>query len=135
MRVSLLASLVLLTTVGCGHSLLSPGSLDGRWEWQFNRNPAGSSVSLSLTTAASAVSGTGTICGVGPETADAAVVKESDTLEPAGLRLNCHSHRPSRLPGERREWPQPTVVRSTSEASSETRMRTSALDSVGSYTS
>src|SRR6266576_283314 len=70
-----------------------------------------------------------------PETADAAVVKESDTLEPAGLRLNCHSHRPSRLPGERREWPQPTVVRSTSEASSETRMRTSALDSLGSYTS
>jgi len=71
-----------------------------------------------------------------PETADPAVVKESDTLEPAGFRLNCHSHRPSRLLlGERREWPQPTVVRSTSEASSETRMRTSALDSVGSYTS
>src|SRR2546422_850530 len=68
-----------------------------------------------------------------PETADPAVVKESDTLEPAGLRLNCHSHRPSRLLlGERREWPQPTVVRSTSEASSETRMRTSALDFVGS---
>ena len=73
MRVSLLASLVLLTTVGCGHSLLSPGSLDGRWEWQFNRNPAGSSVSLSLTTAASAVSGTGTICGVGPACSPGAV--------------------------------------------------------------
>src|SRR6266516_170915 len=69
-----------------------------------------------------------------PETADPAVVKESDTLEPAGLRLNCHSQRPSRLlPGERREWLQPTVVRSTSEARSETRIRTSALDSVGSY--
>src|SRR5207247_6560888 len=70
-----------------------------------------------------------------PETADRAVVKESVTLEPAGLWLNCHSHRPSRLLlGERREWPQPTVVRSTNEASSETRMRASALDSVGSYT-
>src|SRR6266699_726158 len=69
-----------------------------------------------------------------PETADPAVVKESDTLEPAGLRLNCHSQRPSRLlPGERREWLQPTVVRSTSEARCETRIRTSALDSVGSY--
>src|SRR5438132_11046559 len=73
MRVSLLASLVLLTTVGCGHSVLSPSSLDGRWEWQFNRNPAGSSVSLSLTTAASAVSGTGTICGVGPACSPGAV--------------------------------------------------------------
>src|SRR5436309_10409004 len=61
-----------------------------------------------------------------PETADRAVVKESVTLEPAGLRLNCHSHRPSSLLlGERREWPQPTVVRSTSEASSETRDRKS----------
>jgi len=74
MRVSHLASLVLLTTVGCSHSLLSPGSsLDGRWEWQFNRNPAGSSVSLSLTTAGSAVSGTGTICGVGPACSPGAV--------------------------------------------------------------
>ncbi len=74
MRVSLLASLVLLTTVGCGHSLLSPSSsLDGRWEWQFNRNPAGSSVTLSLTTARSAVSGTGTICGVGPACSPGAV--------------------------------------------------------------
>ena len=74
MRGSLLASLVLLTTVGCGHSLLSPSSsLDGRWEWQFNRNPAGSSVTLSLTTARSAVSGTGTICGVGPACSPGAV--------------------------------------------------------------
>ncbi len=74
MRVSQLASLVLLTTVGCGQSLLSPSnSLDGRWEWQFNRNPAGSSVTLSLTTARSAVSGTGTICGVGPACSPGAV--------------------------------------------------------------
>ncbi len=74
MRVSLLASLVLLTAVGCGHSILSSStSLDGQWAWQFNANPAGSSVSLSLTSEGSTVSGTGTICGVGPACSPGAV--------------------------------------------------------------
>ncbi len=74
MRVSLLASLLLLTVVGCGPSILSSiTSLDGQWEWQFNDNPAGSGVSLSLTTAGSAISGTGTICGVGPACSPGAV--------------------------------------------------------------
>ena len=74
MRVSLVASLVLLTVVGCGPSLFSSGTrFDGQWEWQFNANPSGSSVSLSLTTAGSAVSGTGTVCGVGPACSPGAV--------------------------------------------------------------
>jgi hypothetical protein len=74
MRASVLASLVFLTAIGCGHSILSAStSLDGQWEWQFNLNPAGSRVSLSLTTAGSAVSGTGTICGVGPACSPGAV--------------------------------------------------------------
>src|SRR2546426_12282466 len=69
-----------------------------------------------------------------PETADPAVVKESDTLDPVGFRLNCHSHRPSRLLlGERREWSPLILVRTLSEASSETRIRYSALDTIGTY--
>jgi hypothetical protein len=48
-------------------SFLSPrGNLNGTWEWEFNRNPSGSSITLSLATAGTAVVGTGTICGVGP---------------------------------------------------------------------
>jgi hypothetical protein len=67
MRVSLFIPLLLLTGGGCGESALSPsGSLTGQWDWQFNRNPSGSMVTLSLATAGSAVTGTGTICGVGP---------------------------------------------------------------------
>jgi hypothetical protein len=66
MRVSLLAPLVILTIVGCGVSALSPfDSIEGQWEWQFNANPAGSGVSLSLTTSGTLVRGTGAICGVG----------------------------------------------------------------------
>ncbi len=75
MRVSLLAALVLLTMVGCGRSDLFPfDSIEGQWDWQFNANPAGSGVSLSLTTSGSAVRGTGAICGVGPACSPGAVM-------------------------------------------------------------
>ena len=67
MRVSLVALLTLASALACSSSGLSPGDkLDGTWEWQFSRNPAGSSINLSLTTAGPTITGTGTICGVGP---------------------------------------------------------------------
>ena len=67
MRVSPAAALLFAAAVGCRGSLLSPRSnLDGQWEWQFNRNPSGSSISFSLSTAGSLVTGSGNVCGVGP---------------------------------------------------------------------
>lgn len=67
MRISRFAPLVLLALIGCHQSgLFAPGSLDGEWEWQFNRNPSGSSISFSLLTAGAELTGSGTLCGVGP---------------------------------------------------------------------
>ena len=67
MRASLFLPLIFLAAVSCDHSsLLSPLSLDGTWEWQFNRNPSGSSMTLSLAAVGSKVIGSGGICGVGP---------------------------------------------------------------------
>jgi hypothetical protein len=66
MRRSFVALLALVGVLAC-QSVLSPRSrLDGTWEWEFNRNPAGSSITLSLSTAGATVKGTGNICGVGP---------------------------------------------------------------------
>ena len=74
MRVSPFIPLVLLAAVGCSRSALSPlGNLDGTWEWQLNRNPSGSSITLSLTTSSTMVSGAGTVCGVGPACSPGAV--------------------------------------------------------------
>ena len=62
----LLVFLVALVCVSACQ-LFSPGSnLDGTWQWEYNRNPSGSSITLSLTTAGTKVTGTGSICGVGP---------------------------------------------------------------------
>lgn len=68
--VSLLAGLVLLTLAACD-SATSPGQppagdLDGSWGAEWNGNPGGASISLSLSTAGEHVSGTGEICGIGP---------------------------------------------------------------------
>ena len=83
MRLSLFVPLVLLTTVGCGQSGLSPNdSLNGQWEWQFNANPSGSSVSLSLATVGSTVTGTGGVCGVGPTCSPGAVTITGQTAGP-----------------------------------------------------
>ncbi len=66
MRRSFVAPLARIGALAC-QSLLSPrGNLDGTWEWEFNRNPSGSSITLSLATAGNKVTGTGSICGVGP---------------------------------------------------------------------
>jgi len=66
MRRSFVPLFALVGAMAC-QSFLSPGgNLDGTWEWEFNRNPSGSSVTLSLATAGTGVTGTGNICGVGP---------------------------------------------------------------------
>lgn len=67
MRLLPLVGLIPFTLLGCSHSTLSPASdLNGQWAWQFNRNPSGSSITFSLATAESGVTGSGNICGVGP---------------------------------------------------------------------
>ena len=67
MRLLSAVALIPLALFGCGQSVLAPtGNLDGRWEWQFNRNPSGSSINLTLATAGSLVTGSGNVCGVGP---------------------------------------------------------------------
>ena len=66
MRRALAAVLALTGAMACRSSLSPGGSLDGTWEWEFNRNPSGSSMTLSLATTGSTVTGAGTICGVGP---------------------------------------------------------------------
>jgi hypothetical protein len=69
-----LASIPLLLAAGCSQPTLPfLGTLAGQWEWQFNANPAGSRISLSLSTDGADVSGTGTVCGVGPNCAPGAV--------------------------------------------------------------
>ena len=66
MRRCFAALLALVGILAC-QALLSPGgNLDGTWGWEFNRNPSGSSITLSLATAGTSVTGTGSICGVGP---------------------------------------------------------------------
>src|SRR5882762_2039008 len=65
-RRSFVALLALAGAIACPSSLSPRGNLDGMWEWEFNRNPSGSSITLSLATAGPTVTGTGTICGVGP---------------------------------------------------------------------
>ncbi len=66
MRRSFVVLLVLASATACQSSLSPHSSLDGTWEWEFNRNPSGSSITLSVTTAGPTVTGSGTICGVGP---------------------------------------------------------------------
>ena len=70
MRVSSLASIPLLIAASCSQpSLPFLGSLDGQWDWEFNSNPGGSSITLSLNTDGADVTGTGIVCGVGPNCA------------------------------------------------------------------
>jgi hypothetical protein len=65
-RRSLVAVLALTGAMACQSSLSSRGNVDGTWEWELNRNPSGSSITLSLVTNGETVTGSGTICGVGP---------------------------------------------------------------------
>ncbi len=66
MRRSFVALLALVGAMACKSFLAPGGNLNGTWEWEFNRNPSGSSITLSLATAGTSVTGTGNICGVGP---------------------------------------------------------------------
>lgn len=45
----------------------SSGDLDGHWGWQYNGNPGGAFMVLTLSTAGTSVSGTGGVCGIGPD--------------------------------------------------------------------
>jgi hypothetical protein len=65
MRLSLLAP-VLLTLVSCGTPVGPRDGLNGSWAWEYNQNPSGSSMTLSLRTASSDVTGTGVSYGAGP---------------------------------------------------------------------
>jgi len=66
MRRSFVVLIALVGALACQSSLSPRDSLDGTWDWEFNRNPSGSSITLSLATAGTKVTGTGNICGVGP---------------------------------------------------------------------
>jgi hypothetical protein len=66
MRRSLVVLIALLSAMACQPLLSSSNNLDGTWAWEFNRNPSGSSITLSLSSAGNSVTGTGNICGVGP---------------------------------------------------------------------
>ena len=61
--VSLLLSVVLLTCPGIS---CATADLDGTWGWEYNGNPAGSSMVLSLSTTGNDVTGAGVSYGVGP---------------------------------------------------------------------
>jgi hypothetical protein len=63
---SLLFAGVLLTFVSCGTPAGPRDGLNGNWAWEYNRNPSGSSMNLSLRTAGSDVTGTGVSYGIGP---------------------------------------------------------------------
>jgi len=66
----LVAAAALAGLAAC-ETALSPtgppsGDLDGKWGWEFNGNPAGSYMTFTLTTGGNSVSGTGGVCGIGP---------------------------------------------------------------------
>ena len=68
--VRLLAALALSGLSAC-ESASSPaepptGGLEGEWGWSGNGNPGGSWLTITLSTAGSTVTGTGLICGIGP---------------------------------------------------------------------
>jgi len=64
----LLSGALLIVLAGCESASTSPVSstLSGRWGWQENGNPGGSYMTLTLTVAGNQVTGTGGICGIGP---------------------------------------------------------------------
>ena len=71
------SSIALLSLVAClgdtPVSAPSAGDLDGKWGWDGNGNPGGSSVNIRLATAGSRITGSGEICGVGPNCAPGSV--------------------------------------------------------------
>ena len=83
MRLPLPLSILVLSLVACGaFPLFSNASLDGKWGWDMNRNPAGSSMNLSLATHGRSVTGSGQICGIGPRACSpGSVTVTGETLE------------------------------------------------------
>lgn len=64
------SGLVLLTLMACladtAPNAPPVGDLDGKWGWDLNGNPGGSSLNATFVTSGSQVTGAGTICGIGP---------------------------------------------------------------------
>jgi hypothetical protein len=54
--------------------------LTGSWQWEYNQNPSGSSMTLFLREASGTVTGTGSLLGVGPRAVP-------DTVTISGSRL------------------------------------------------
>jgi len=73
MRLTIVAALGLCGLAGCESALSPSGSLAGKWGWELNGNPSGSYVTLTLESAGSVVSGTGGVCGIGPDCVPGAV--------------------------------------------------------------
>ena len=71
----LLGVVALLAIASCESSTAPDCALDGTWAWEWNRNPGGSSIDLSLTTAGGTTSGAGVAYGIGPtSTADSIAI-------------------------------------------------------------
>ncbi len=81
MRLTLLVTVLLLAAAGCSQSGVGPfgSGIDGQWEWSFNRNPSGSSITFALVDQGGTVTGTGTICGVGRACAPGAAAVTGST--------------------------------------------------------
>jgi hypothetical protein len=58
---------IVLAFAACESGTGSSYDLNGVWEWEWNRNPAGSDMTLSLATVGNEVTGTGLTHGIGPE--------------------------------------------------------------------
>ena len=74
--------IVLLSLVAC-LSKEAPGAppsgdLDGKWGWDQNGNPGGSSINITFVTAGPQVTGSGAICGIGPHCNPGAVTITGD---------------------------------------------------------
>lgn len=68
MRLAILCTPLVLLSIASCYSYTAPpstGDLDGNWTW-FCGCPSGAEIDFSLTTSGRNVTGTGDICGVGP---------------------------------------------------------------------
>ena len=83
MRIIFLPIAAVVLSFGACVSATSPSAdLNGRWGWEFNANPSGSGMTLSLTTAGNNVTGTGLSIGVGPRSAVDSVTITGQRLQP-----------------------------------------------------
>ncbi len=81
-----LLSAALLIVAGCTSAATGPASpaLVGQWGWQENGNPGGSYMTLTLAVAGSQVTGTGGVCGIGPNCSPGPVTVTGTGRTPLG---------------------------------------------------